>query len=209
MRELRATEERGEIEPIEDLLSRLDGSLEDDLRAYVRARLYLALCGVARFDQDNHLAEYGDLPETWIGEGLAAIDPILEAGRGESEHYRVRADLVAMRVKSIFSGARWASAIHAARDEAQRLDPDNPWIALSRGKEALFTPVGQDLDQAERELRRAARLDPTWSEPYIYLARLEHERGNLDRERGHLETCRALNPDRRIVRVILGRLGVR
>lgn len=59
---------------------------------------------------------------------------------------------------------------------AAEIRPDDPAVHFLRGR--LLMAAG-DLDEAEPALRRSVEIEPLFAKPYLALARLLHERGDL------------------------------
>lgn len=206
---LEAQMDRDALEAAVAALPALDESDSLAVRRYVEARLRLAIAIVDRFERDHEITtELAPDRQANISTALAQLDPVLDAGVGESEHYRVYSDLYAMRIDTILDGMRWGSGLLSALDEAERLDPENRWVEMSRGKRRLFAPtgLGRDLDRSEAHFRRAAELDPTWAAPHLFLAEVSIAREDLDRARTQLEHALRLRPDHRFARIVLSRL---
>ncbi len=209
--QLRSVEECGENARVLEFLAEIASTPAPTsaVQSYVRARTLLAAVVNTRFDLDHGVwpsssgAAWQQM-RPWIDQALAELEPYIEGGAGESEHYRLRADLITMAIRFDF----WR--IESARSsltEAARIDPDNPWVDVSWAKQFVFAPLGmRDIDLARTHLQRAIKLDPTWSEPYIYLARAARLEEKFGESQRHLERCAELNPDRRFVRVLLSHL---
>ena len=125
--------------------------------------------------------------------GLEALESMPET----SCRQRLRADLLATKIRSDFRAKKYADEMKAAAGRALDLDPRNARAMVSLAKPFLFADVrhGRDLDEAIRLLGEALAVDPTLESALLLRALAFEIQGKTEACRSDLKAALAANPD--------------
>lgn len=128
--------------------------------------------------------------------GLETLDSLPET----SCRRRMRADLLATKIRSDFRAKKYVDEMKAAAARALELDPGNARAMVSLAKPFLFADVrhGRDLDEAIRMLSEALVVDPTLESALLLRALAFETQGNAEARQSDLKAALAANPDCRL-----------
>ena len=144
-----------------------------------------------------------------------ALAGTAKGGRRIRPNWRLRAGLTAVaatcaivQVPGLLSTSRVRESQRAVRagegavafHKARGATSAAPWSASARVQRGLVLMRAGELAAAERDLRRAAELEPTNWRHFLLLARLEARRGNAQRALAYYRDARKLRPRSRFVR---------
>ncbi len=182
----------------------------DAVGLHVRAAL--AAAELLRIDYedtpDDEAAErrtLGQRIDVAADEGLDLVDELPET----SERERLRADLVATKIRSDYRAQKYEDEFSAAVARALELDPDNPRALATAAKRALFAPPehGGDPAEAVRLLDRALELDPDLESARLLRALAHEKLGEIDEAAADWRRVLEGNPDAAPAREGLARIG--
>jgi tetratricopeptide (TPR) repeat protein len=124
-----------------------------------------------------------------------------------SESQRMRADLLAVMIRSDYRAKKYQNELKAAVERALELDPDNPRALVSSAKPMIFAPPerGRDLDQAVSVLTRALEIDAGLESALLLRAHALDELGRTARAVEDWNAAIELNPECRPARDRLAR----
>jgi tetratricopeptide (TPR) repeat protein len=125
--------------------------------------------------------------------GLETLDTLPET----SCRQRMRADLLATKIRSDFRAKKYADEMKAAATRALELDPGNARAMVTLAKPFLFADDrhGRDLDEAVRMLTEALEVDPTLESALLLRALAFEAQGNTEACRNDLRAALAANPN--------------
>ncbi len=142
--------------------------------------------------RDNKAAERS------LDEAITAAQHAITLDDKSSNAHSLLADLYGRKISfgSFFAGMRYGPKVEAENKKALELDPDNPRVQASLGRQYLFAPkmFGGDLNQAVASFRKAVQLDPKSDEAFVWLAialRKKEDKENADKA---LQEALRLNP---------------
>lgn len=94
------------------------------------------------------------------------------------------------------SGPRLGPKAAAENKRALELDPDNPRVQASLGRQYLEAPkmFGGDVDQAIASFRKSVQLEPTNDETYVWLALAYRKKGDSAQADQAIDKALQLNP---------------
>ena len=128
--------------------------------------------------------------------GLKALEPLPET----SCRQRLRADLLATKIRSDFRAKKYADEMKAAAKRALELDPGNASAMVTLAKPLIFANDrhGRDLDEAIEVLSGALEIDPTLESALLLRALAFENQGETEACRSDLKAALAANPSCRL-----------
>jgi len=125
--------------------------------------------------------------------GLETLESLPET----SCRQRLRADLLATKIRSDFRAKKYVNEMKAAAARALELDPRNARAMVSLAKPFLFADDrhGRDLEEAVRMLSEALDVDPTLESALLLRALAFEAQGNTEACRNDLRAAVAANPN--------------
>ncbi len=125
--------------------------------------------------------------------GLEALESLPETSCRE----RLRADLLATKIRSDFRAKKFADEMKAAAARAIELDPGKARAMVTLAKPFLFADDrhGRDLGEAIRLLSEAFVIDPTLENALLLRALAFEIQGRTEACRSDLRAALAANPD--------------
>jgi tetratricopeptide (TPR) repeat protein len=96
----------------------------------------------------------------------------------------------------MFAGPKFGPKAQAENKRALELDPNNPRVFASWGREYMNAPkmFGGDLDKAIESFRKSTQLDPGFDETYVWLAIALRKKGDTAGADQALQQALKLNP---------------
>jgi len=93
-------------------------------------------------------------------------------------------------------GPRLGPKIVAENKRAQELDPGNPLVLASLGRQYLHAPkmFGGDVDKAIENFRKSTQIDPHADETFVWLALAYRAKGDTANANLALAEALRLNP---------------
>ncbi len=164
------------------------------------ARAALLVAELERIDfeelppsQKKQRREIGESIDAAADTGLETLDSLPET----SCRQRMRADLLATKIRSDFRAKKYADEMKAAATRALELDPGNARAMVTLAKPFLFADDrhGRDLDEAVRMLTEALEVDPTLESALLLRALAFEAQGNTEACRNDLKAALAANPN--------------
>jgi len=164
------------------------------------ARAALLVAELARIDFEG-LEPSRNRQRRALGESIdAAADAGLEALASlpeTSSRQRLRAHLLATKIRSDFRAKKHGDEMKAAAARALELDPANARAMVSLAKPVLFADDrhGRDLDEAVRLLSEALAVEPGLESALLLRALALEAQGDTEASRRDLSAALAANPD--------------
>lgn len=164
------------------------------------ARVALLVAELERLDFEDLAAsekklrrEIGERIDAAADAGLQALDALPET----SPRQRMRADLLATKIRSDFRAKKHIDEMKAAAARALELDPGNARAMVTLAKPFLFADDrrGRDLEEAVRMLSEALEVDPALESALLLRALAFEGQGNTEACRNDLKAALAANPD--------------
>jgi tetratricopeptide (TPR) repeat protein len=192
--------------------ARRSGEIRGDDAVGLHVRAALAAAELLRIEYEGtteaEAAErrtLGQRIDVAADEGLDLVDDLPET----SERERLRADLVATKIRSDYRAQKYEDDFSAAVARALELDPDNPRALVSAAKRALFAPPehGGDPAEAVRLLDRALELDPDLESARLLRALAHEDLGETEAAAADWRRVLESNPDATPAREGLDRIG--
>jgi len=123
--------------------------------------------------------------------GLETLDSLSET----SCRQRMRADLLATKIRSDFRAKKYAKEMKAAAARALELDPGNARAMVALAKPFLFADDrhGRDLEEAIRLLGEALAVDSTLESALLLRALAFETQGNTEASQSDLKAALAAN----------------
>lgn len=124
--------------------------------------------------------------------GLAALAALPE----DSEHYRIKADLLGTKIRSNYRAGKYKDEMNRAIEQALALDPGNARALVSSAKTLIFRPDPEPaaLHDARALLDRALALDITLEQARLLQAHVCALLGDRDGAVALWEQCLRENP---------------
>jgi tetratricopeptide (TPR) repeat protein len=172
----------------------------DEILSENLARAALLVAELYRIDfeelppsQKKQRREFGESIDAAADTGLEALASLPET----SCRQRIRADLLATKIRSDFRAKKYAKEMEAAAARALELDPGNARAMVTLAKPPLFADDrhGRDLDEAIRVLSDALAIDPTVESALLLRALAFEMQGETEACQRDLEAALAANPD--------------
>jgi len=116
-----------------------------------------------------------------------------------SDAHSLLADLYGRKIGfgvGMFAGPKYGPKVQAENKRAQELDPNNPRVFASLGRQYLEAPhmFGGDVDKAIASFRKSIELDPKSDEAYVWLAVALRKKGDKAGADQALQQALQLNP---------------
>jgi len=125
--------------------------------------------------------------------GLEKLESLPET----SSRQRMRADLLATKIRSDFRAKKYAGEMKAAAARALELDPGNARAMVTLAKPFLFADArhGRDLEEAVRMLSAALAIDPGLESALLLRALALELQGETEASLSDLRAALAANPN--------------
>jgi tetratricopeptide (TPR) repeat protein len=108
-----------------------------------------------------------------LDDAMAAVQHALQLDSQSADAHSLLADLYGRKISlgAFLGGPRFGSKISDENKRAFALDPNNPRVHASLGRQYLMAPsmFGGDLDKAIEEFRTSIHLAPNFDETYVWL----------------------------------------
>jgi len=172
----------------------------DEAQGENLARVALLVAELVRIDfegleksQKKQRRALGESIDAAADLGLETLDSLSET----SCRQRMRADLLATKIRSDFRAKKYAKEMKAAATRALELDPGNARAMVTLAKPLLFADDrhGRDLEEAVRMLSEALDVDPTLESALLLRALAFEAQGNTEACRNDLRAAVAANPN--------------
>lgn len=163
--------------------------------------------------------DWEDIPESDIADRRPlgnVIDEAANAGlhalqsvKPDSETYRLKADLLAVMIRSDYRAKKYRKEMEAAAAKAVELDPSNAKAYVSQAKPYVFADSneGGDPEKAVALLSKALELDPTLETARCLRGLAYKKAGKVDKARADWEQALKDNPDCRPAKEQLAELS--
>ena len=140
----------------------------------------------------------GTLIDDAADSGLKALAGLSET----SERLRLKADLLATKIRSNFRAKKYGKKMETAASRALEVDPSNARALVSQAKPFLFAEErhGGDLERAIQILDEALALEPTLESALLLRALAYEEQGMTEASRQDIDAALAANPQCRPAR---------
>ncbi len=137
--------------------------------------------------------EFGSRIDAIADEGLDLVGGLPES----SERERIRADLIATKIRSDFRAKKYEASFKAGVERALELDPSNARAWVSSAKPFLFAEPehGGDLNEAVRLLDRALELEPHLETALLLRAEARQQMGDVSGAAADRREALLLNPN--------------
>ena len=172
----------------------------DEILSENLARAALLVAELYRIDfeelppsQKKQRREFGESIDAAAELGLETLESLPET----SCRQRLRADLLATKIRSDFRAKKYADEMKAAAALALELDPGNARAMVTLAKPFLFADDrhGRDLDEAISLLNEALAIDPALESALLLRALAFESQGNTDASQSDLKAALAANPN--------------
>jgi tetratricopeptide (TPR) repeat protein len=117
-----------------------------------------------------------------------------------SEKWRIKADLYATMIRSLYKGEKFVNEMDAAMEEALELDPKNPNALLTATKRPLFAEEkhGGDPKKALELIGRVLEIDPNMELAIAFRGVAYEKLGQMDKALADWRRALELNPKSRL-----------
>jgi len=111
--------------------------------------------------------------------GHTALDKLPD---DSSEKWRIKADLYATMIRSLYKGNKYVNEMDEATEKALKFGPDNPYALLTASKRPLFAEEehGGDVPKALKLLDRAIEIEPEFERAHAFRGVAYEKMGKLD-----------------------------
>ena len=201
--------------PLESARRKRDTTQLESLKAQLEQRLSL--------NPNDAVSQYQlALVESYLGDAAelrkdpkaagAAVDRAIQAARRSiwameksADAHSLLADLYGRKISlsgGLFAGPRFGPKVGEQNQRAMALDPDNPRVWASTGRQYLMAPraFGGDVAKAVESFRKSLALDPAQDETWYWLAKAYEKQGDQTAARDALQHSLQLNPENPLAR---------
>jgi len=156
-----------------------------------RANQYLCESFSARGDKKN--------AERALDAAISNVQQALKLDEKSADAHSLLADLYGRKIGfgiGMFAGPKYGPKVKAENQRAMELDPKNPRVYASLGRQYLEAPkmFGGDLDQAIESFRKSLALDAKSDDTYVWLATALRKKGDADGADKALQEALHLSP---------------
>ena len=129
--------------------------------------------------------------------GHGALDTLPDS---ISEKWRIKADLYATMIRSLYKGEKYINEMDDAMDRAIKLDPKNPHALLTATKRPLFADEkhGGDPKKAFDLITRVLAIDPNMELAIAFRGVAYEKLGQMDKALADWHRALELNPKSRL-----------
>lgn len=157
----------------------------------------LALVDSYRVDAYNARHDHKNA-ETTVNQAISEVQRAIELNDKSAKSHSLLADLYGRKINlgGFMVGPRYGPKIDAENKRAFELDPRDPNVLASRGREYLMAPsmFGGDVTKAIDNLRQATQADPANDENFVWLSLAYKKAGNSTESNKALQEALRLNP---------------
>jgi tetratricopeptide (TPR) repeat protein len=136
--------------------------------------------------------------EATLKQAISEIEHAIELNDKSAKSHSLLADLYGRKINmgGFMAGPHYGPKIDAENKKAFELDPNDPDVLASRGREYLMAPsmFGGDVNKAIENLRKATQADPANDENFVWLSRAYQKAGNTAEADKALQEALRLNP---------------
>ena len=166
---------------------------ENAIYFYELARVHSYRCSALSMRGEKKKAEHA------LDDAVTAVQQSLKLEEKSADAHSLLADLYGRKIgfgMGMFAGPKYGPKVQAENKRAQELDPNNPRVLASLGRQYLEAPhmFGGDLDKAIASFRKSLELDPKSDETYIWLAMALRKKGDTAGAEQALQQALQLNP---------------
>lgn len=113
-----------------------------------------------------------------------------------SEKWRIKADLYATMIRSLYKGEKYVNEMDGAMEKALKLDPKNPNALLTATKRPLFAEPkhGGDPQKAFELIARVLEIDPNMELAIAFRGVAYEKLGQLDKAKADWHRALEINP---------------
>jgi tetratricopeptide (TPR) repeat protein len=157
-------------------------------------------------------AAHGDKKkaESALDEAIANVQQSLKLNEKLADVHSLLADLYGRKISfgvGMFAGPKYGPKIKAENQRAQELDPNDPRVFASLGREYLNAPkmFGGDVDKAVESFRKSTQLDPKSDETFVWLGIALRKKGDAAGAQQAFNEALRLNPRSTFARQTAGK----
>jgi tetratricopeptide (TPR) repeat protein len=175
------------------------------------ARYFYELARVNDYRCEAYAA-HGDKKkaESALDEAIANVQQSLKLNEKLADVHSLLADLYGRKISfgvGMFAGPKYGPKIKAENQRAQELDPNDPRVFASLGREYLNAPkmFGGDVDKAVESFRKSTQLDPKSDETFVWLGIALRKKGDAAGAQQAFNEALRLNPRSTFARQTAGK----
>jgi tetratricopeptide (TPR) repeat protein len=163
------------------------------------AEYFYQLARVDAYRVDAYAGQHDNKnAEATLKQAVSEIEHAIELNDKFARAHSLLADLYGRKINmsGFMAGPRYGPKIDADNKKAFELDPNDPNVLASRGREYLMAPsmFGGDANKAIENLRKATQADPANDENFVWLSRAYRKAGNSAEADKALREALRLNP---------------
>ncbi len=192
LEEGRTTLEEKSLSDAKNYFSRLVLSDANPAYYYQMARVDFYLVESYVIHRENKRAEQA------LEQAIAAVQHSISLNDRSGSAHSLLADLYGRKIGlgGFLAGPRYGPKIDAENKRALGLEPNNPRVYASLGRQYLYAPrmFGGNLEKAIEDFRKATQLDPSSDENFVWLAIACRKYGDTAAAEKALQQAVRLNP---------------
>jgi tetratricopeptide (TPR) repeat protein len=160
---------------------------------YELARTDYYRCNAAEVRGDKKAADAA------LEQAIAEAQQSLKLDDHSADAHSLLADLYGRKIglgRGFMLGARFGPKVDAENKRALELEPNNPRVLASLGRQFLHAPkmFGGDVDKAIANLQKATEVDPQEDETFVWLALAFKKKGDAASANKAVDEALRLNP---------------
>jgi tetratricopeptide (TPR) repeat protein len=171
-------------------LTEQDSTNFADWYALARVQYYQA----EAFAEHNNKKE----AERALDDAIASAQRAVSINDKSADAHSLLADLYGRKISfgGFMAGARFGPKSDSENKTALALDPNNPRVHASLGRQYLHAPkmFGGDIDKAIAQFKQATELDPKADENFVWLSVAYRKKGDTASADKALQEALRLNP---------------
>ncbi len=194
LEEARTTLDDGALTSAQSYFAKLTQQHPENARySYELARVHAYRSSAWSMRGEKKKAEHA------LDDAITAALQSLKLEEKSSDAHSLLADLYGRKIRfgvGMFAGPKYGPKVQAENKRAQELDPNNPRVLASLGRQYLEAPhmFGGDVDKAIASFRKSIELDPKSDEAYVWLALALRKKGDKAGADQALQQALQLNP---------------
>ena len=133
---------------------------------------------------------------------VISVQRALSINDKSADAHSLLADLYGRKISfgGFMAGAKFGPKSDSENKKALALDPNNPRVHASLGRQYLHAPkmFGGDIDNAISQFKQATELDPKFDEAYVWLSVAYRKKGDTADSDKALQEALRLNPQSKL-----------
>jgi tetratricopeptide (TPR) repeat protein len=160
----------------------------------------------AQWYQVEAFAEHGNKKdaERALEDAIISVQRAISIDDKSADAHSLLADLYGRKISfgGFMAGAKFGPKSDSENKKALALDPKNPRVHASLGRQYLHAPkmFGGDIDKAIAQFKQATELDPKSDEAFVWLSVAYRKKGDVPAADKALQEAWRLNPGSQFAR---------